>query len=567
MTAEETYRRWLAEPSLTEAQRAELTALADNPEERNDRFYTELSFGTAGMRGKLGMGTNRLNEYSVARATEGLARVIDALPEEEKRRGVVVSYDTRHFSAEFARLAAGVLAAHGIPVKLFDAPRPVPVLSNAIRRRGAVSGVMITASHNPPAYNGYKVYWADGAQISPERAESVAAVIGETPYFGIKSEPDSPMIELVGREDDEAFNAAITSLCVRHDLLERYAPQLRIVYTPLHGTGRLPVLRALNAIGVTHASVVPEQEMPDGDFPTVKVPNPEFVETLAMGIELAKAVDADIVVGTDPDADRMGVAVRTGDDVYTALTGNEIGALLGWYILSQRAAVGKLPSDAYVIRSIVSSKFLDAIAADYACRVYSVLTGFKFVGEQMQKCVDAGNKSFMFAYEESFGFLCGPHARDKDGVSATMMISEMACYALSQGKTLYDLLLALYDRYGWFADFSYSKFFEGETGMERMNERMTSLRARAPKKLADRKVLYTDDILTGTRTYADGRTEKLRYASSNVLRYELEGDAWAAMRPSGTEPKLKIYGGVRAVSAEKARFGADELKAELLRFL
>lgn len=566
----ELYKQWVDEPSITEAQRNELLSIASDEEEISDRFYTGLVFGTAGMRGVLGMGTNRMNEYTVCRATAGLAEYICSLGDEACRRGVVISYDTRHFSAEFASLAASVLAAYGVDVFLFDDARPVPVLSFTIRERKAISGIMITASHNPPQYNGYKVYWSDGAQLSPVNADKVAAYMEQQDYFGVRRADEAQAakhITLIGKDDDEAFLDRITSLSLRPDILAQYAPKLKMVYTPLHGTGRYPVAAALKRIGITNFTVVREQEEPDGSFPTVKVPNPEFVDTFALAIEYAKKTDADLLIGTDPDADRMGVVVRTGDDVYTALTGNQIGAILLHYILSQKSATGTLGKNAYTVKSIVSGKMNDAIASDFGCKMYSVLTGFKFVGEQMQKCEDEGNFDFTFAYEESFGFLCGPHARDKDGVSATMMIAEAAAFMLSQGKTLYDYLEELYARYGYFAEFTHSKFFEGESGMEHMNALMDSMRKSAPAEIAGRKVLYTDDISSLVRTYADGTTEKLDYSPSNVLRFELEGGDWASMRPSGTEPKLKIYGGAHGADKAAADRAAKDIRSALEQFL
>lgn len=569
MDAKQIYTQWLNEPELEESLKAELSNLSE--EEICDRFYSDLSFGTAGMRGIISAGTNRMNDHTVMRATKGLALYILSQGKEACSRGVVISYDSRKFSDRFARLAAEVLAYNKIKVYLFDSIHPVPILSYAIRQLKAISGIMITASHNPAEYNGYKVYWEDGAQLSLTLADSVAGYISKVPYFGIEklaTQEAGNYIELIGKKIDDDYIECIKKLSVRPDILKEYASDLKLVYTPLHGAGRVPVSRILKEIGVTNFTMVKEQEMPDINFSTVKLPNPEFVEAFYIAIKYAKEINADVIVGTDPDADRMGVVIKNKNGEYIALTGNQIGCILLHYILSQKKETGQLPKDAYAVKSIVSSEMARTIAQSFGCEMVDVLTGFKFVGEQILKYeTDGGKHSFMFAFEESYGFLCGPYARDKDGVSASMMISEVAAYSFSKGETLADYLQHLYDKYGYFAEFTHSKSFPGIEGMKNMQDLMDKVRNNIPKELGTFKVEYADDILESKRLFADGSVTDIDIQQSNVLRFTLENNAWAAIRPSGTEPKIKIYGGVRGNNKAETERLSSELKDALEKFL
>ena len=537
------YTQWLHDFANDDALVAELSALTDE-KQIEDRFYTELAFGTAGMRGVLGYGTNRMNVYVVRRATRGLAAYIHTFPG-GKERGVAIAYDSRHMSAEFARETALTLCAAGVKAYLFDSLRPVPMLSYAVRHLGCIAGVVITASHNPPQYNGYKAYWEDGAQLSPEVAEAEAKQKG--------------LLQIIGaKEVDDDYIAMIRSLSVCPELLQAEGKNLRIVYTPLHGSGNLPVRRMLREVGITHVNVVAEQEAPDGDFPTVTAPNPEDPAAFKYAIPLAEQVGATVVFGTDPDCDRMGVAVRDGQGTFHTLTGNQIGCLLLYHVLSQRQAHGTLPRNGAICKSIVSTEMARAIAASFDIACIDTLTGFKFIGEKIQQFEETGAHTFLFGFEESYGFLSGTQVRDKDGVNASLLLCEAACVCMQEGITLYDRLQQLYARYGAYSDRVTSRTLPGKDGVSRMRAIMRGLRENPPQAFGNIRVTAVRDYLTGVRTQ-EGKTGKIDLPASDVLYFELEGGSWLCVRPSGTEPKIKLY-----VSARAETLALSDAMAEAL---
>ena len=547
------YRRWL--DFAGEDERAELDAIASDPKEIEDRFYTGLSFGTAGMRGILGAGLNRMNARNVRRATRALAKVIQATGQAE--RGVAIAYDSRKFSPEFARETALTLAASGVKAMLFDSLRPVPVLSFAVRRLHAIAGVVITASHNPPAYNGYKVYWEDGGQVAPERAEAIQAMIDETPFSDCEPMDEAEarakgLLVTIAPSVDDDYMEMVKGLCVNPELAREMGPTLKIVYTPLHGSGNVPVRRMLKELGFTQVFVVPEQEKPDPAFSTVAQPNPEDPAAFTLALKLREALGADAVFGTDPDCDRVGIAVLDEAGKVHILSGNQIGCLLLDYVLSQKAERGQLPENAAVVQSFVSTQMTHAIADAYKSKVFDVPTGFKYIAEKIQSFEDTGDHTFLFGYEESFGYLSGTQVRDKDGVNACMLIAETAAFYKKKGMTLYDALMGLYKKYGWYLEKTLSHTLTGKDGQAKIGEIMCSLRKNPPKEVAGLKVLAVRDYLKGTRT-ADGKAEQIDFPTSNALYFELEGSAWTAIRPSGTEPKVKLYVGIREDTESAAR--------------
>ena len=557
----EEYKAWLELFSGDEALQKELTAITDD-KEIEDRFYTDLSFGTAGMRGVLGFGRNRMNIYTVRRASFGLADYL--LEEGIADKGVVIAYDSRNMSAEFAKETALCLAARGVKAYLFDALRPVPVLSYAVRHLGTAAGVVITASHNPPQYNGYKVYAADGAQLGPEAADSVTRKIRALSYFDLEpmaeaEAKEKQLLKYVGnKEVDDSYIEMIKGLSLRPELLKEKGKDLSIVYTPLHGSGNVPVRRMLRELGVTHVAVVAEQELPDGNFPTVKAPNPEDPNAFTLAKPLADQTHATVIFGTDPDCDRMGVAVRDRSGVFHTLTGNQIGCLLLNHVLTSRKMNGTLPANGAAVKSIVSTEMARAICADYGVKLYDVLTGFKFIGEKIQQFEETGSHTFLFGFEESFGFLSGTKVRDKDGVNASLLLCEAACAADHDGITLYERLQMLFEKYGYFTENVISVTLPGIDGVQKMKKIMESLRSEPPKQLAGLRVTAVRDYLQGVRT-EDGKKEKIDLPRSDVLYFELEGGNWLCVRPSGTEPKIKLYVNTRGVSAE----ASEELNAQL----
>lgn len=565
MRVMDSYNAWLEKFSSDAALVKELEAIRDNPKEIEDRFYTELSFGTAGMRGILGAGTNRMNIYNVRRLTAGLSDYLKQQPG-AARRGVVIGYDSRRMSPEFAKEAALVFAARGVKAMLFDALRPVPIVSYAVRHLKAAAGVAITASHNPPQYNGYKVYGADGAQVSPEAAQAISGLV-----FSLDYDECLPMDERAARQDrllhiignkevDDDYIRMVLGLLVAPDLVRAQGSHLNIVYTPLHGSGNVPVRRALKEAGLTRVSVVPEQELPDPDFPTVKAPNPEDPAAFQLAIPLADKVGATVIFGTDPDCDRLGVCVKDAQGTFHTLTGNQIGCLLLHHILSRKQEAGTLPKDGAVCKSIVSTEMARAICDDYGVALFDTLTGFKFIGEVMERFDETGSHQFLFGFEESFGYLSGTQVRDKDAVNASLLIAEAACAAQAEDITLYERLQALYRRYGYYSERVLSKTLPGKDGLENMKAIMKRLRANPPQQAGAFRVVAVRDYLKGTRVQG-GHTQRLDYTPSDVLYFELEGGHWFCVRPSGTEPKIKLYVNTRAAGSMKE---ADTLNAQLM---
>lgn len=558
------YRRWLEEFRDDPETVQELLSLEGNEKEIEDRFYTELEFGTAGMRGVLGAGLNRMNQYNVRRATLGLARYIAEDPERQAR-GVVIAYDSRRKSDEFARQAALVLCAAGIPAYLFESLRPVPVLSFSVRALHAVAGIVITASHNPPQYNGYKVYWEDGGQMPPERASEVlrhirAADFSEARPMDEGEAKAKGLLHIIGAEVDDRYIQMVKGLSIDPDLVAEMGGQLKIVYTPLHGSGNIPVRRVLREAGFSQVSVVKEQEKPDPNFSTVKVPNPEDPAAFTLALKLQEELNADVVFGTDPDCDRVGIAVKDKAGQAHILTGNQIGCLLLHYILTARKKRGTLPPNAAAVKSIVSTEMAQAIADDFGVRMFNVLTGFKYIAEKIQEFEESGEYQFVFGFEESYGYLSGTAVRDKDGVNACLLIAETAAYYKKQGMTLYDALESLFERYGYTGEKVTSFALTGKDGLAKMKGLMDSLRQDPPREFAGKKVLAVRDYLKSERV-CGSETQPLTLPKSDVLYYELQDKAWICVRPSGTEPKVKLY--VNGVTASRA--GTQALLEDMSR--
>ncbi len=563
MTYQQAYEKWLHDFAADEATCAQLKAIETDEKEKEDRFYTALSFGTAGMRGVLGAGLNRMNIYTVRQATKGLSDYILSIPGAAEK-GVVIAYDSRRMSPEFAKETALVLAAGGVTAKLFPSLRPVPVLSFAVRHLGAIAGVVITASHNPPQYNGYKVYWEDGAQMPPERADEVLSKIRARDFAQCLPMDEGEarqkgLLVDVGPEVDDAYIEKVKTLAVRPELLREHGRDLKIVYTPLHGSGNLPVRRVLKEMGVTGLLVVPEQESPDGNFPTIRVPNPEEPDTFRMAIELADREGADCCFATDPDCDRLGVATRGPDGKFILLTGNQIGCLLLHYILASRKALGTLPQNGAAVKSIVSTELARRIADDFGIAMIDTLTGFKFIAEQIQHFEETGAHTFLFGFEESYGFLSSTFVRDKDAVNASLLVTELALYLKTQGKTLWDGLCEIREKYGYAVEKVASVSLPGKDGLAKMGEIMRSLRANAPTALNHLPITAVRDYQTGIRTGAGG-AKPMGLPESDVLYYEIEGGHWVCIRPSGTEPKIKLYVNTTAASAK----AAEDIAARLM---
>ena len=562
MNYKENYQQWLKDFASDAGTMAELLSIQGNEKEIEDRFYQDLSFGTAGMRGVLAMGTNRMNIYTVRRATQGLA---DFLTQEEKQAGVVIGYDSRRMSREFALETALVLCANGVKAYLFDDLRPVALLSYGVRHLKAAAGIVITASHNPPQYNGYKVYGADGAQLGPEAADAVTEKIRALSYTASKTMErekalaDGLLVMIGNKEVDDDYIAQVKTLSINPALCAQYGKNLKIVYTPIHGSGNVPVRRILREMGMTSVSVVREQELPDPDFSTVEVPNPEFPATLELGKKLADQVGADAVFGTDPDCDRLGVALREKDGSFRQLTGNQAGCLMLYYILSSKAAQGTLPANGAAVKSIVSTELARAICRDFGVELFDTLTGFKFIGEKIQQFEDTGSHTFLFGFEESCGYLSGTFVRDKDGVNASMLIAEAATYYMTQGKTLCDVMEEIFAKYGYYLEKVTSTTMAGIDGLKEMKEIMTRVRNNPPKEIGGFRVERVLDILRGTETLSDGTVRPLDYPASDVLYFSLEGGQFVCVRPSGTEPKIKLYVNVNDPAAEKAQEKLDRV--------
>lgn len=563
MDYREIYEQWLANPYFDEATKEELKGISEDENEIKERFYMDLEFGTAGLRGIIGAGTNRMNIYVVRRATQGLANYIAKV--DKKAQGVAIAYDSRHMSPEFAEEAALCLAANGIKAYIFESLRPTPELSFAVRHLGCVAGINVTASHNPPEYNGYKVYWEDGAQITPPHDSGIMGEVKSISDWNTVKTMDKAEAEkaglfhVIGKEVDDAYMAELKKQVIHMDAIEKEGKNLKIVYTPLHGTGNIPARRILKELGFENVYVVKEQELPDGDFPTVSYPNPEAAEAFELGLKLAKEVDADLVLATDPDADRLGVRVKDKNGEYHDLTGNMSGCLLANYELSQRKAVnGSLPEDGALIKTIVTTNLADAIAKGYGVNLIEVLTGFKFIGQQILGFENSGKGSYLFGFEESYGCLIGTYARDKDAIVATMALCEAAAYYKTQGKTLWDAMIEMYEQFGYYKDAIQSVTMKGIEGLQKIQEIMNSLRQNPPVEFAGHKVTAVRDYKADTITdVATGAVKPTGLPNSNVLYYELTDDAWVCVRPSGTEPKVKFYYGVKGTSLADADEKSD----------
>ena len=567
------YDEWMSNPYFDEDTKAELRSIADNEKEIEDRFYTELEFGTAGLRGVIGAGVNRMNMYTVRKATQGLANYILKVGGQQK--GVAIAYDSRRMSPEFADEAARCLAANGIKAYIFESLRPTPELSYAVRELKCIAGINITASHNPPEYNGYKVYWEDGAQITPPHDSGIMAEVkAVTDYATVKtmdkaSAMSAGLYEIIGAEIDDKYIAELKKQVKRPEAIKEMAKELKIVYTPLHGTGNIPARRVLAELGFENVYVVPEQELPDGNFPTVSYPNPEAAEAFELALKLAKEKDADLVLATDPDADRLGVYVKdTKSGEYITLTGNMSGCLLGEYELSQIKELSGIPSDGALIKTIVTTNMADAIAKYYDVKLIEVLTGFKFIGQQILGFENTGVGTYLFGFEESYGCLIGTHARDKDAIVATMALCEAAAYYKTQGKTLWDAMIDMYDKYGYYKDDVKSITLKGIEGLAKIQEILDGLRNETPAQIGTYKVLSARDYKLDTiKDMATGEVKPTGLPKSNVLYYDLTDDAWLCVRPSGTEPKVKFYYGVKGTSLEDAAKKSEELGAEVLAMI
>ena len=571
MDYHEVYQEWLDNPYFDEATKEELRGIAGDEKEIEERFYTELEFGTAGLRGVIGAGINRMNIYTVRKATQGLANYILGIGNEKK--GVAIAYDSRRMSPEFATESALCLAANGIRAYVFDSLRPTPELSYAVRKLGCTAGINITASHNPPEYNGYKVYWEDGAQITPPHDSGIMGEVkkitdlSSVKTISLEEAKAKGLYQVIGAEIDDPYIEELKSLVLHQDAIDAVKDELKIDYSPLHGTGNIPVRRVLSELGFANVYVVPEQELPDGEFPTVSYPNPEAEEAFTLGLALGKKVNADLILATDPDADRLGVYVKdskTGE--YHPLTGNMSGCLIGDYVISQRKERdGSLPEDGALVKSIVTTNMADAIARHYGIALIEVLTGFKFIGQKILQFEREGKGTYLFGLEESYGCLPGTYARDKDAVVASMVLCEAAAYYKTKGKTLWDAMIDMYERYGYYKDDVKSITLKGIEGLAKIQTIMETLRKDAPREIGGYPVLSAKDYKLETITdMQTGETKPTGLPSSNVLYYDLPDAAWVCVRPSGTEPKVKFYYGVKGASMEDAAAKSEALGREVL---
>ena len=567
----EKYNEWLNDDCFDDETKKELNSIRDNEEEIKDRFYKELEFGTAGLRGVIGAGTNRMNKYTVGRATQGLANFINKMKIENP--SVVISYDSRHMSKEFSEIAALVLNANGIKVNLFDNLRPVPELSFSVRYLNATAGIMITASHNPPEYNGYKVYWSDGAQIVPPIDKGIIDEVLSIEDFSLiktinKNEAiEAGLLNYVGEEIDDAFINALKSSCLNPEIIKKEAKNVKIVYTPLHGAGNLPVQRILKELGFENVYVVPEQEKPDGDFPTVSYPNPEDPKAFELALKLAKEVDADVVLATDPDADRLGVFSKMNNGEYVSYTGNMSALLICEYELSQKKEKGILPNNGAIITTVVSSKLTKAIAENYGAKVFETLTGFKWIGEKIRKFEEENSYKYLFGFEESYGCLIVPHARDKDGISAVMALCEATAFYKNKGWSLWEQMIKIYEKYGYYREGQVSIVLKGADGAEEIKNKMAKMRSNPPTELAGLNVLEVRDYQEHVIKKADGEVSETDLPTSNVLYYELSNNSWCCVRPSGTEPKIKFYMGVKGSTMKDAENQLAVLSEAMKKFV
>lgn len=573
MSWEETYTIWNKRPDLAPEVREDLDKIANDNEALEDAFYTPMEFGTAGMRGLIGAGINRMNIYTVRQATEGLARFMDTLDEETKLRGVAISYDSRHMSQEFAFEAARVLGAHGIPSFVFESLRPTPELSFTVRHLHAYAGIMITASHNPKQYNGYKIYGEDGAQMPPKESDMITNYIREVDdLFAVEVADKDALIndntlQVIGSEVDEVYLENAKEVTIDRELVAEEGKTMKLVFTPLHGTGGMLGEKALRQAGFEDFTMVPEQAMPDPEFPTVEHPNPEFTEAFDLAIKLGKSQKADLLVAVDPDADRLGAAVRQPDGEYELLTGNQIAALMLNYILTARKKAGNLPANGALVKSIVSSEFAAKVAADFGIETINVLTGFKFIAEQIQHFEETNEHSFMLGFEESYGYLIRPFVRDKDAIQSLVLLAEVAAFYKKQGKNLYDGLQELFEKYGYFAEKTIALTFDGIEGAQEIKELMAKFRQELPTDFAGYKVIAAEDYQASSRQDAEGNVTTINLPKSNVLKYFLEDGTWIAVRPSGTEPKIKFYIGTQGTSEADAQAKCEKFEKAINDFI
>ncbi len=565
------YNEWLTDDCFDKETKNELESIRNNENEIKDRFYKELEFGTAGLRGVIGAGTNRMNKYTVGRATQGLANFINKMKISNPR--VVISFDSRHMSKEFSEITALVLNANGIGVNLFDNLRPVPELSFAVRYLKATAGIMITASHNPPEYNGYKVYWSDGAQIIPPVDKGIIDEVLSIEDFSLIKTMDKDeaisqgLLNYIGSEVDDAFINALKSSCLNPEIIKKEANNVKIVYTPLHGAGNIPVQRILKELGFKNVYVVPEQEKPDGNFPTVSYPNPEDPKAFELALKLAKKVDADVVLATDPDSDRLGVFSKISNGEYVSYTGNMSALLICEYELSQKRDKGILPNNGAIVTTIVSSELTKAIAEYYGAKVFETLTGFKWIGEKIREFEEKDSYKYLFGFEESYGCLIAPHARDKDGISAVMALCEATAYYKSKGLSLWDQMIKIYEKYGYYKEGQISIVLKGADGAAEIKNKMSKMRANPPKELAGLDVLEVRDYQEHIVKKSNGEIFKTDLPTSNVLYYELSNNSWCCVRPSGTEPKIKFYMGVKGSTMQDAENQLAVLSEAMKRFV
>ncbi|SDK47862.1 alpha-phosphoglucomutase [Bacillus toyonensis] len=574
MNWKQEFSRWLSYAELDVELKEQLENMKQDEKKIEDSFYKNLEFGTGGMRGELGAGTNRLNVYTVRKATQGLAKFIEKLGEEAKERSVVVAYDSRHKSPEFAMEVAATLGAHGIKTYVFESLRPTPVLSFAVRHLHTVSGIVLTASHNPPEYNGYKVYGDDGGQLPPKEADELISYVNAVEdeltveVADVEQLKADGLLHIIGQEVDDAYAAELNDVIINKEMVQKVGKDLKIVFTPLHGTSNLSVRRGLEEVGFTDVTVVKEQELPDPNFSTVKSPNPEEHAAFEYAIRDGEKIGADVLIATDPDADRLGVAVRNHDGEFQVLTGNQTGALMLDYLLSQKKENGTLPENGVVLKTIVTSEIGRTIAKAYGLDTVDTLTGFKFIGEKIKQYEESGQYEFQFGYEESYGYLIRPFCRDKDAVQSVLFACEVAAYYKSQGKTLYDGLLEVFEKYGFFREDLVSLTLKGKDGAEQIQEMMATFRENPPKEVAGLTVVAVEDYKASIVTsLQDGHKEEIHLPKSNVLKYQLEDGSWFCLRPSGTEPKIKFYFGVKDNSLQNSEQKLLTIKEDIMNRL
>ncbi|HDR4561235.1 phospho-sugar mutase [Bacillus cereus] len=574
MNWKQEFSRWLSYADLDAELKEQLENMKQDEKKIEDSFYKNLEFGTGGMRGELGAGTNRLNVYTVRKATQGLAKFIEKLGEEAKKRGVVVAYDSRHKSPEFAMEVAATLGAHGITTYVFESLRPTPVLSFAVRHLHTVSGIVLTASHNPPEYNGYKVYGEDGGQLPPKEADELISYVDAVEdeltveVADVEQLKADGLLHIIGQEVDDAYAAELNNVIINKEMVQNVGKDLKIVFTPLHGTSNISVRRGLEEVGFTDVTVVKEQELPDPNFSTVKSPNPEEHAAFEYAIRDGEKIGADVLIATDPDADRLGVAVRNHDGEFQVLTGNQTGALMLDYLLSQKKENGTLPENGVVLKTIVTSEIGRTIAKAYGLDTVDTLTGFKFIGEKIKQYEESGQYEFQFGYEESYGYLIRPFCRDKDAVQSVLFACEVAAYYKAQGKTLYDGLLEVFEKYGFFREDLVSLTLKGKDGAEQIQEMMATFRENPPKEVAGLTVVAVEDYKASIVTsLQDGHKEEIHLPKSNVLKYQLEDGSWFCLRPSGTEPKIKFYFGVQDNSLQNSEQKLLTIKEDIMNRL